>query len=57
MLYVRYIHFTKEKRSLFIRDKPNLSSGGCYLKTMAAIVQLQIKVSGRELEGLSAKTN
>jgi hypothetical protein len=26
MLDVRYIHFTKAKRSLFIRDKPILSS-------------------------------
>jgi hypothetical protein len=46
MLYVRYVHLTSP--SMFIRDKPILSSEGMLQRTMAARVQLKKKNSRHE---------
>jgi hypothetical protein len=57
MLHVRYVHLTKAKRSLLIRDKPILSSEKMLHKDYGHKGSVAKKNSGGELEGLGVKTN
>jgi hypothetical protein len=57
MLNVRYEHLTKAKRSLFITDKPILSSGRILHKDYDRKGSVEKESLVVNLKGLGAKTN